>query len=99
MDTLESTYCGIDFATTEHLAVHRVMGHEIIRYTIEQRFQTINFGISNEPSKVEAGCQLRMRYAWIEAYPKWLGTMLRPMLLKAILQDSGTTKADASGTA
>ncbi|MDQ9126148.1 GNAT family N-acetyltransferase [Serratia fonticola] len=96
-DTLESTYCCVDFSTTGRLAVHRVMGYEIIRYAIQQGFKTINFGISNEQSKVEAGCELRTHYAWIEAYPKWLGTMLRPLLLKAILEES--TAPGQGGTA
>lgn len=98
-DTLESTYCGVDFISTSRLAIHRVMGYEIIRFAIRQGFTTINFGISNEQSKVEAGCQLRTHYAWIEAYPKWLGAMLRPVLLKAILQESTVTAPSEEGSA
>lgn len=98
-DTLESTYCGIDIAATGRLAVHRAMGYEIIRFAIENHFGAVNFGISNEQGKVEAGCRLRMHYAWVEAYPKWLGAMLRPTLLKAILQDGGSGKSDSDGMA
>lgn len=97
-DILESTYCGLDFSLTGNLAVHRVMGYEIVRYAIEKRFNAINFGISNEQSKIDAGCRFRTHYAWIEAYPKWLGMMLRPALLKAILQDSGIVVTDLVST-
>ncbi|EHP40586.1 hypothetical protein OR16_24780 [Cupriavidus basilensis OR16] len=92
-DTLESTCCGIDSAATGRLPVHRVMGYEIIRYALGKGFSTINFGISNERGKVEAGCRMKAHYAWIEAYPKWLGALLRPVLLKVILQEG---KAEAS---
>lgn len=97
-DILESTYCGVDFSLTGNLAVHRIMGYEIVRYAIEKRFSAINFGISNEQSKIDAGCKFRTQYAWIEAYPKWLGTMLRPVLLKAVLQDNNIVITDTVST-
>jgi len=83
---LESTYCGVDIQTTGRLPVHRVMGHHIIRYAIKKGLHIINFGISNEQSKVEMGCCLKPCYAWIEANPKWLGYLLRPLLRRFVLK-------------
>ncbi|RTW74047.1 GNAT family N-acetyltransferase [Pseudomonas aeruginosa] len=98
-DTLESTYCGVDLVSSGRLAVHRVMGYEIVRYAIQEGFRTVNFGISNEQSKVEGGCRLRVQYAWVEAYPKWLGGILRPIALKAILHDCATNASDQDDAA
>jgi len=83
---LESTYCGVDIQTTGRLPVHRVMGYHIIRHAIAKGLKSINFGISNEQSKVEMGCHLKPYYAWLEANPKWLGYLLRPLLHRFVLK-------------
>ncbi|GAA3582651.1 hypothetical protein GCM10023078_08130 [Gibbsiella greigii] len=90
-DTLESTYCGVDFEQTGRLSVHRVMGYEIVRYALEQGLRSINFGISNEQSKVDMGCRLETCYAWFKANPSWLGFLFRPLIFKFVLENEEVT--------
>ncbi|HRK87132.1 MAG TPA: GNAT family N-acetyltransferase [Alcaligenes faecalis] len=89
-DQLESTYCGVDLTVTKRLSVHRAMGYHIVRYALEEKLRCINFGISNEQGKVEMGCRLNVRYAWLVASPAWLGLMLRPLLRRFVLEQGGS---------
>ncbi|QPF73202.1 GNAT family N-acetyltransferase [Roseateles sp. DAIF2] len=95
-DTLESTYCGVDLERCARLPVHRVMGYEIVRYALRRpRLRRINFGISNVQSKQDAGCEMLPQYGWIETRPRWLGALLRPLLLRFVLADSQPSPAAA----
>ena len=85
-DLLESTYCGLDIETCSRLPVHKVMGYEIIRYAIKHpELKVINFGISNEQTKLEAGCYFVMQYAQIRIFPSFLHKLLLPLVKRLLL--------------
>ena len=98
-DQLESTYCGVDLDSIGRLSVHRAMGYQIVRYALDERLSSINFGISNEQGKVEMGCHLETCYAWMEANPKWLGRLLRMILHKFVLKSELNKPTPDSQTA
>lgn len=84
-DTLESTYCGVNFKDTGRLPIHRVMGYHIVRYALASGFRHVNFGISNDASKVAMGCRLEEKLAWLHVNPAWITSGVRWVIQKFII--------------
>lgn len=84
-DTLESTYCGVNLKDTGRLPIHRVMGYHIVRHALESGFRHVNFGISNEASKVAMGCRLEEKLAWLHVKPAWITSGVRWIIQKFII--------------
>lgn len=56
-------FVGVDYAYNETHSVYHRMLYEIIRYGIEQGYQSIDFGQTADDTKLKLGCRYEMLYA------------------------------------
>jgi uncharacterized protein len=63
-ELLSAVFSGLDPQVAGKLPVHRYMGLEIVRHAIALGCGRVDFGISNEASKVRLGCQLQLLYGY-----------------------------------
>lgn len=90
--TLESQYCGVDYAATGSMPVQRYVGHEIVRYAIAKGYKTINFGISNVETKRRAGSRFVMIHGYTRPTSSWVNRVGGRWLLTRLLK-SDTEKS------
>ncbi len=58
-------FVGLDYRfNSDHQVYHRML-YEIIRYGIENRFESIDFGQTADDTKLKLGCEYTYLYAWL----------------------------------
>jgi uncharacterized protein len=86
---LDANDSGVDAALVGNHPAHRYMGYELLRYAISRGFKAVDFGTSNEASKLRLGCSLQGVNGSIYPLSPFYSVALKLHLDRWLLDDFG----------